>query len=171
MLPGKFPAALYVAALCCDWVRLALGCPGLLLCRSCGHEVAEDADLRFVPSRLALSHRNHTAVGGKRVSVQLFENPRGFRFEVVTFARADVLKHWPADPHFTWYPGHAWTVATCPRCKTHLGWAFQPSAWPRTVTREEFEGSDRTFVALVIDRLLQERFASALLMTPKSFRS
>ncbi|KAF4110368.1 protein cereblon [Onychostoma macrolepis] len=171
MLLMKFPAALCVVALWCDWVRFALGCSGLLLCRSCGHEVAEDTDLRFVPSRLALSHRNHTEIGGKRVSVQLFENPQGFQFEVVTFKRADVLKHWPADSHFTWYPGHAWTVATCPRCKTHLGWAFQPSDWPRTVTREEFEGSDQTFVALIIDRLLQEHFASTLLMTPKSFRS
>ncbi|XP_056320459.1 protein cereblon [Danio aesculapii] len=165
----QFPGCLAVCFAL--WLRLGLCCPGLLLCRSCGHELAEDADLSFVPSRMALSHRNDTVIGGKRVSVQLFENPHGFQFEVVTFRRADVLKHWPADRHFSWYPGHSWTAATCPRCKTHLGWAFQPSDWPRTVTREEFEGSDQTFVALILDRLLQEHFASTLLMTPKSFRS
>ncbi|KAA0714449.1 hypothetical protein E1301_Tti020555 [Triplophysa tibetana] len=161
----------WVFALLCEWVRSGVACSGLLLCRSCGHEVAEDADVRFVPSRLALSHRNDTVIGGKRVSVQLFENPQGFRFEVVTFKKADVLKHWPADSHFSWYPGFSWTFATCPRCKTHMGWAFQPSDWPSTVTREEFEGSDQTFVSLIADRLLQEHFASTLLMTPKSFRS
>ncbi len=52
-----------------------------------------------------------------------------------------------------------------------IGWAFQPSDWPKTVTRDEFEGSDQTFVALLADRLLQEHFASTLLMTPKAFRS
>ncbi|XP_077063016.1 uncharacterized protein LOC143715244 [Siphateles boraxobius] len=174
----KFPAArcvvddvVVVSLLLCVWVRFGLGCSGLMLCRSCGHEVAEDTDLRFEPSRLALSHRNDTVIAGKRVSVQLFENPQGFQFEVLTFKRADVLKHWPADSHFSWFPGHSWTVASCPRCKTHLGWAFQPSDWPRTVSREEFEASDQTFVALIVDRLLQEHFASTLMMTPKSFRS
>lgn len=93
----------------------------LLLCRACGHELAVGADIHFVPSRLALSSRNDTLVGGRRVNVQLFENPHGHQFEVITFRKADVTQHWPADKHFSWFPGFAWTVATCPRCKTHLG--------------------------------------------------
>ncbi|XP_007229189.2 uncharacterized protein si:ch211-51h9.7 [Astyanax mexicanus] len=144
---------------------------GLLLCRSCGHEVALERDVSFVPSRLALSHRNNTVLGERRITVQLFENPQGFQYEVLTLKKADVLKHWPADKHFTWFPGFSWTVATCPRCKTHLGWAFQPTDWPQTVTRQDFEDSDQTFVALIVQRLLQEQFASTLLMTPNSFRS
>uniref|UniRef100_A0A3B3QPP9 Si:ch211-51h9.7 n=1 Tax=Paramormyrops kingsleyae TaxID=1676925 RepID=A0A3B3QPP9_9TELE len=140
----------------------------LLLCRSCGHEVALDSDASFVASRLALSHRNITMIGDRRVPVQLFENPQGFQFEVVTFRKADVHKHWPADGRFTWYPGYSWTVATCPQCSAHL-WAFQPSDWPETVTEQQFDDSKQTFVALVIDRLLQENFAATLLVTPKSF--
>lgn len=93
----------------------------LLLCRSCGHEVAFDSDANFVASRLALSHRNITMIGDRRVPVQLFENPHGFQFEVVTFRKADVHKHWPADGRFTWYPRYSWTVATCPQCSAHLG--------------------------------------------------
>ena len=93
----------------------------LILCRSCGHELAAGADIRFVPSRLALSGRNDTLVGGRRVNVQLFENPHGHQFEVITFRRADVTRHGPAETHFSWFPGFSWTVATCPRCKTHLG--------------------------------------------------
>lgn len=93
----------------------------LLLCRACGHELAVGTDIHFVPSRLALSSRNDTQLGGRRVNIQLFENPHGHRFEVITFRKADVTQHWPADKRFSWFPGYAWTVATCPRCNTHLG--------------------------------------------------
>ncbi|XP_038162446.1 protein cereblon [Cyprinodon tularosa] len=143
----------------------------LILCRACGHEVARGTDIHFVPSRLALSSRNDTSVGGRRIHVQLFENPHGYQFEVITFRRADVMKHWPADRHFSWYPGYSWTMATCPRCKTHLGWAFQPSSWPDTITNSKFEESESTFFALITNRILREDFASSLLMTPKSFTS
>ncbi|AWP07687.1 Hypothetical protein SMAX5B_019293 [Scophthalmus maximus] len=143
----------------------------VLLCRACGHELAVGADIRSVPSRRALSGRNDTLVGGRRVDVQLFQNPHGHRFEVITFRQADVRLHWPADQHFSWFPGFSWTVATCPRCATHLGWAFQPSVWPDTVTKSTFDESDQTFLALIAHRLLTEDFASSLLMTPKSFTS
>ena len=97
----------------------------LILCRACGHELAYGTDIHFVPSRLALSSRNDTSVGGRRVNIQLFENPHGHQFEVITFRKADVSPHWPADKHFSWYPGFSWMVATCPRCKTHLG-GYEP---------------------------------------------
>ncbi|TDH13222.1 hypothetical protein EPR50_G00055080 [Perca flavescens] len=143
----------------------------ILLCRACGHELAVGADIHFVPSRLALSSRNDTFIGGRRVNIQLFENPHGNQFEVITFRKAEVTQHWPADKHFTWFPGFSWTVATCPRCKTHLGWAFQPTDWPDTVTKTKFEESEHTFLALITHRLLREDVASSLLMTPKSFMS
>ncbi|XP_067825607.1 protein cereblon [Heptranchias perlo] len=143
----------------------------LLLCRSCGYEVATSRDLKFVASALALGQRNDTVIGERRVPVQLFENPQGLRFQVLTFKRAAVHKHWPADEQFSWFPGHSWTVATCPRCHSHLGWSFQPNVWPQRVTDKEFEESEETFVALIIDRLLQENFAATLLMVPKSYRS
>ncbi|XP_054895901.1 uncharacterized protein si:ch211-51h9.7 [Poeciliopsis prolifica] len=143
----------------------------LMLCRACGHEVAFGTDTHFVPSRMALSSRNDTSVGGRRIHIQLFENPQGLQFEVIVFKKADVIKHWPADSHFSWYPGFSWTVATCPRCKTHLGWGFQPNSWPETVTNKKFEESENTFLALIAHRILREDFASSLLMTPKSFTS
>lgn len=93
----------------------------LILCRSCGHELAYGTDIRFYPSRLALNSRNDTWVGGRRVNIQLFENPHGHQFEVITFRRADLTLLWPADNRFSWFPGFSWTMATCPRCNTHLG--------------------------------------------------
>lgn len=93
----------------------------LILCRACGHELARGTDIQHVPSRLALSSRNDTVVGGRRVNVQLFQNPHGHQFEVITFKKADIKQHWPADKRFSWFPGFSWTVATCPRCNAHLG--------------------------------------------------
>lgn len=140
----------------------------LMLCRACGHEVANGSDIRLVPSRLALSSRNDTLLGGRRITMQLFENPHKRQFEVVTFQRAAVVLHWPADNRFSWFPGFAWTIATCPRCKAHLGWGFQPENWPNTVTASRFEESESTFLGLIAHGLLKEDFASSLLMTPKS---
>ncbi|XP_020513787.2 uncharacterized protein si:ch211-51h9.7 [Labrus bergylta] len=143
----------------------------VLLCRTCGHELSRGTEIHFVPSRLALSSRNHTLPGGRRVHTQVFQNPHGLQFEVMTFRKADVSHQWPADKHFTWFPGFSWTVSTCPRCKTHLGWGFQPSTWPDTITTTKFEESEETFLALITHRLLSEDFASSLLVTPKSFMS
>ncbi|XP_072289112.1 LOW QUALITY PROTEIN: uncharacterized protein [Eucyclogobius newberryi] len=146
----------------------------LMLCRACGAEVANGSDVGFVPSRLALSSRNDTLPGGRRVAVpnvQLFENPHGRRFEVIAFRRAGVALHWPADERASWFPGFAWTVATCPRCKAHLGWGFQPDHWPHTVTASHFEDSPSTFLGLIARALVTEEFASSLLVTPKSFVS
>ncbi|XP_060895017.1 uncharacterized protein si:ch211-51h9.7 [Labrus mixtus] len=151
----------------------------VLLCRTCGHELSRGTDIHFVPSRLALSSRNHTLPrgsggphpGGRGVHTQMFQNPHGLQFEVMTFRKADVTHHWPAEKHFSWFPGFSWTVSTCPRCKTHLGWGFQPSTWPDTITTTTFEESEETFLALITHRLLSEDFASSLLVTPKSFMS
>ncbi|KAK7933765.1 hypothetical protein WMY93_004661 [Mugilogobius chulae] len=139
-----------------SYLQLGQACPGsttekgvstdpLMLCRACGYEVANGSDIGFVSSRLALSSRNDTLLGGRRVTVQLFENPHEKQFEVITFRTADVTLHWPADKRFSWFPGFAWTIATCPRCKAHLGWGFQPDHWPNTVTASQFDESQSTF--------------------------
>lgn len=143
----------------------------LLLCRSCGLEIAFSGDLKHVSSSLALSLWNSTVIGDKRVPVQVFENPSGIRFQVITLKKAHVHKHWPADRYFSWFPGYSWTAATCHRCHAHLGWTFQPNDWPAEVTEKEFEESEETFVALILDKILQENFAATLLLVPKSFHS
>ena len=106
---------------------------GLLLCRSCGHEVAAAEDMNPVPSPVALSHRNDSLLGDKQLHIQLLQNPHGHQFEVITFRTADVAKRWPADGGFSWFPGFTWTVASCPRCGVHLG-KLEPHAVIRTGT-------------------------------------
>ncbi|CAL8344187.1 unnamed protein product [Lota lota] len=142
----------------------------MLLCRSCGHEVATVEDINSVPSPLALSHRNDSLLGDKPLHIQLLQNPHGHQFEIITFRTADVAKRWPAVGGFSWFPGFTWTIASCPRCGAHLGWGFQPSEWPLTVPDSRFDHSELTFLALITDRLLNEDFAPSLLIL-KSFSS
>lgn len=99
----------------------------VLLCRSCGHEVATEADIKSVHSPMALSHRNDSLLlGDKLVHIQLLQNPHGHQFEVITFRAADVAKRWPAEGSFSWFPGFAWTLASCPQCGAHLGKSEEP---------------------------------------------
>ena len=58
-------------------------------------------------------------------TAQTFLNQHGFLHEVVTVRWVQNLA--PAGPpttEFTWYPGYAWEVACCGRCRAHVGWAF-----------------------------------------------
>ncbi|XP_056136190.1 LOW QUALITY PROTEIN: uncharacterized protein si:ch211-51h9.7, partial [Lampris incognitus] len=147
----------------------------LILCRACGHELADERDVKYIPGPLSLSD---TLIGDRRVHVQVPENPHGRRFEVITFRRAAVTRHLPPDKGSSWFPGYSWMVATCPRfparlksheCAPSSGWAFQPSDWPDTMTNTKLGESEHTFLALITHRLLREDFASSLLMVPKSF--
>ena len=47
------------------------------LCRKCGHEIVNIADLINIPSKLALRQRNDTFGPKQGVLIQLFKNPHG----------------------------------------------------------------------------------------------
>lgn len=66
----------------------------------------------------------------------------------------------------TWFPGYAWRISVCPQCHQHLGWKFQPINFNH-VTHTE----DETFVALILDKLLEEELSNSLLLVPKSYNS
>ena len=55
-----------------------------------------------------------------------FVNPGGFVHTIGCFIAAPGCIH-IGDPHsaFTWFPGFAWQIALCARCRTHLGWVFR----------------------------------------------
>ncbi|MEE6505607.1 hypothetical protein FKM82_005577 [Ascaphus truei] len=137
----------------------------LLLCKLCGFEVAGSGDLHFSPSPVCLSRGNATVtIGERKVPVQLLGDPAGGeRHYVVTLRRAAVHKHWPARDTGSWFPGFSWVTAKCPRCLTRLGWAYQPESWRPFSTDVEFEDSDDTFVALIIDELMQETFSPSMI--------
>lgn len=56
--------------------------------------------------------------------------------EMVTFTRVTrVSLEGRPDTAHSWFPGYAWTIAYCARCRAHLGWRFtavSPGLSPRT---------------------------------------
>ena len=48
-----------------------------LLCRRCGHDIAEGSKLENRASKLALRQRNDTVLGVQQCLIQLFKNPHG----------------------------------------------------------------------------------------------
>ncbi len=52
-------------------------------------------------------------------------NPIGVDFHLGCFAAAPgCLAEGPPTLFWTWFPGHAWQIASCLGCGDHLGWAF-----------------------------------------------
>lgn len=81
-------------------------------------------------------------------------NPAGLVHDVLTvgevFPNAVALEGDPSS-EFSWFPGFAWTVAVCVRCRQHLGWQFTPEEAPTTrtgsgVPRSRFFGLTRARV-------------------------
>lgn len=104
-----------------------------LRCRTCGAKVADPRSV-FSPSDGRVRH--------------VFANPSGKVYEILTLRVADgVVLHGPPTLEFTWFPGHAWRIASCARCASHLGWSFEsltPNATPPSffglLTSELVEG-------------------------------
>jgi hypothetical protein len=89
-------------------------------CAQCGQPVTT-ADQRIDQSG-ATEHR--------------FENPAGIAFRIGCFRRAPGCRPvGEATLAWTWFPGHAWSLALCSRCGTHLGWYYGPGA-----TGDDFYG-------------------------------
>jgi cereblon len=81
-------------------------------------------------------------------------NPAGLVHDVLTvgevFPNAVALEGDPSS-EFSWFPGFAWTVAVCVRCRQHLGWQFTPEEATTTrtgsgVPRSRFFGLTRARV-------------------------
>ncbi|XP_053977543.1 protein cereblon [Hylaeus volcanicus] len=53
-------------------------------------------------------------------------NPNGIILDTVTLYHAQGLKlsRSPPTTEYTWFPGYAWTIASCNNCGIQLGWKF-----------------------------------------------
>jgi hypothetical protein len=96
-------------------------------------------------------------------------NPAGLVHDVLTvgevFPNAVALEGEPSA-EFSWFPGYAWTVAVCVRCRKHLGWQFTPeaptsSAAPEATTTRTGSGVPRSrFFGLTRARVRADGFES-----------
>jgi len=88
-------------------------CATGLSCDKCSTIVADKNDL------FSLS---------KRGPMDAYVNPQGHVHETVTFYKAqNISLHGRSSTEYSWFPGYAWTVAICKRCRNHLGWKFKAS--------------------------------------------
>ncbi|MFO0759345.1 MAG: cereblon family protein [Byssovorax sp.] len=81
-----------------------------LYCRFCGEVITTGAERIAVDG----SHEHEK------------ENPAGLVFRIGCFQEAPGCKSLgEATEHYTWFPGHAWKMACCRSCGSHLGWSFE----------------------------------------------
>jgi len=130
-----------------------------LYCVTCGRGVGQMSSLLSIHSNKAVDRFNNTLFSYSFLT-QVFKNPAGKLFELMTLRKASV-KQWPprVTDDSTWFEGYSWSVATCPVCNAHLGWTFR-----REIDVSEFpqahpfhELYPETFVALDISKLESER--------------
>jgi len=83
-----------------------------LLCAFCHHLITSNRDRTTVNDQ----HRHQCT------------NPAGITFRIGCFRRAPGCRATglPTTEH-TWFPGHAWQIALCAGCHSHLGWRFVAS--------------------------------------------
>ncbi len=84
--------------------------PGDLLCAVC---------------RVRITHEDHRIERGGS-HAHTFVNPGAVVHTIGCFAVAVNLSYL-GEPEvaFTWFPGFSWQVASCARCRTHLGWIYR----------------------------------------------
>ncbi|KAJ7337810.1 hypothetical protein OS493_007967 [Desmophyllum pertusum] len=148
-----------------------------LLCRKCGHDVAVAANLNNIGSKLALRQRNDTILGVKQCLIQLFKNPHGQHFELITATSANIKHHGEAFEEHSWFPGYAWRLAVCPQCGAHMGWSFEDphlkdyrESKSRYTNNHDDNKGEKTseiaysFVGLIYPNLIQEHYADSLIV-------
>lgn len=82
----------------------------LIRCKSCQTIIAKRSDMLVMSSEGPLS---------------AYVNSGGYVHEIMTLYKANGLALiGPAVAEYSWFPGYAWTIATCATCKTQMGWLF-----------------------------------------------
>ncbi|XP_053695850.1 protein cereblon-like [Sabethes cyaneus] len=137
------------------------------ICRSCGHDVSLSNFLIDKHSPLAIGSSNQTLLTGKQVVVQEVQNTLGIRFKIVVVNQAYCAKVDSWSTLHSWFPGYSWKLCVCPKCRTHLGWMFEPI---ETATSRRYFPGENGFYALIYSNIISERYVNSLLMREKALR-
>ncbi|KHN18148.1 Protein cereblon [Glycine soja] len=82
----------------------------LIRCKSCETIIAKRSDMLIMSSEGPLS---------------AYVNSGGYVHEIMTLYKANGLAlTGSAVADHSWFPGYAWTIATCATCKKQIGWLF-----------------------------------------------
>lgn len=124
-----------------------------LLCKQCGHEVALIKNIFYYKSPFATKTWNDSNLW-PRTTIQQFKNSHGIQFDIITTKTADLTRlNETRSKQDTWFPSFHWTICLCPRCHSHLGWFF--------------DHEDKSFFAIIVDKIFNEDYADSIIMQPK----
>ncbi|XP_058825087.1 protein cereblon-like [Topomyia yanbarensis] len=137
------------------------------ICRSCGHDISLSNFLLDKHSPLAIGSTNQTLQVGRQIAVQEVQNTLGIRFKIIVVQQAYCAKVDSWSTIHSWFPGYAWKLCVCPKCRTHLGWMFEPT---ETATSERYFPTENGFYALIYSNVISERYVNSLLMREKVLR-
>lgn len=89
-------------------------------------ELLESFDLvRCKTCKTAIAKRSDMLVMSSEGPLGAYVNPHGCVHEILTLNKANGLAlYGRAETEYSWFPGYAWTVASCSTCETHMGWLF-----------------------------------------------
>lgn len=95
-----------------------------VVCKACGHALARES------ARIDVGGRHqHT-----------FVNPHAYAYTIVCFRDAPGCQSFgERSTVWTWFPDHAWRIATCGGCSVHVGWSFEGAS---------------NFYGLIVDRIV-----------------
>ncbi|XP_048729819.1 protein cereblon-like [Ostrea edulis] len=159
----KFLVLLFIAYLLDKTVIASTGeYIDYILCRNCGHEIIHPYHLIQMPSKLAHRQRNDTIGGRNETLIQLFKNPDGVYFEVITATKANVTETSQSSDLMTWFPGYIWTICVCPMCLKHIGWKYQMTT---------SENKPLSFYGIILANVLQESEAESIIHIPRAYTS
>ncbi|GBG76201.1 hypothetical protein CBR_g21950 [Chara braunii] len=75
--------------------------------------------------RAVIARKNDVFVMSTEGPISTFVNAHGCVHETMTLQRATGLElEGEPETENSWFPGYAWTIAHCARCRTHMGWRF-----------------------------------------------
>ncbi|TKR72654.1 hypothetical protein L596_020069 [Steinernema carpocapsae] len=129
---------------------------GELICRKCGHPITKSSAVRTVITPNAAYSYNMSVVGVD-TTINVLDNPSGYRFHVMAASGADLKFHGDYHLSDTWFPGYRWIICTCSVCNQHAGWYFQQVKQP---------DSPKNFVGIVLDTVISADAAEDLLKLP-----
>lgn len=109
-------------------IELMSKCTTTLACNGCRTPITDKAEL------FCLSRKGPMAA---------YVNPGGHVHETVTFYKTKNLSlRGRSSTEYSWFPGYAWTIAECKKCRQHMGWKF--TAAKKGLEPTKFWGLTRT---------------------------
>ena len=130
-----------------------------IICKKCGTNITDTEYFLSIRSDVSRDSTEKFLFHQKNVLTQLFRNPEGKYFEVVTSSRANLKCNSHSTLDHTFFKGYAWSPCVCPKCGIHHGWLFLLSTnsdFQCDASKDKSCDSPGTFYGLITDDLVHK---------------